>query len=101
MPVQFLVGVAGTSSCMATLELEIEPLVDPCMVVIVGTNFTFQITSPISCNNIESDIVVQTLFSVTQTETISTQSVFAKNITWKPTQEQLGYQFICAMIADE
>jgi len=94
--------VTSTSSCTATPELEIKPLVDPCMTVIVGTNFTFQITSTISCNKIEPDIVVQTLFSVTQTETSNPSShIYSKNITWKPTQEQLGYQFICAMIADE
>ncbi|CAM4935904.1 unnamed protein product [Rotaria socialis] len=84
VPAQFLVKVIAASSCV--YQPEVLLLADSCTPLKVNQTLTSTLLAINNCGTIVTIIDIST--------------IYYKNLTWKPTTNQIGYQVMCAIALD-
>lgn len=102
VPVQFLVQVVPPPSC-TTPPYVFELSNRSCTPVSVGQTFTSRLIAINSCGSSVSidDIATLSFAGMVQSNVIKQSSVvYYKTLTWTPTNNQVGFQVMCAMAID-
>ena len=100
-PVQFLIYVYAPKNC------SVPTLTSPstCVDVQVGVPYTITLTATNNCGSTSniSDIVVQSFAGVVQGSLVQVNPPYkyTRDITYTPTNVQLGLQIMCAVALDE
>ncbi|CAF2778603.1 unnamed protein product [Rotaria sp. Silwood2] len=103
IPVQFLVQIVNQSSCPNPPTIIGPSLEESCIVVVTGQTFISQLFALNNCGSSVTimDITILAFLgmirgNITQVNT----TTYYIDLSWTPTDSQLGYQVICAMAFD-
>ncbi|CAF1022594.1 unnamed protein product [Rotaria sordida] len=103
VPVQFLVQVVEQSLCSNPPTIIGIPPKESCIVAITGQTFSSQLIAINNCGSNVTiiDITIFAFLGMTRGNVIQLNiTTYYANLSWTPTDSQIGYQLLCAMAFD-